>query len=127
MAPEIGEPIHHLPLIPATVLKKHCFHEPPDTRFRSAARLLQALWREDRDLPIGSYDNDDGKCHRLGSCIWEAAEKALTPKIAHIARRETAYREIGEPTDFECSAELARQTRSSVRRSLAVKGFSPLR
>ncbi len=29
-------------------------HQPLDTRFRAAARLLQALWREDRDLPIGS-------------------------------------------------------------------------
>jgi hypothetical protein len=55
MAPEFGKPIHHLPLVPAEVLKKHCVHEPLDTRFRSAAGLLQALWREDRDLPIDSY------------------------------------------------------------------------
>jgi hypothetical protein len=38
MAPEFGKPIHQLPLIPATVLKKHRLHEPLDTRFRSAAR-----------------------------------------------------------------------------------------
>jgi hypothetical protein len=37
MAPEFGKPIHQLPLIPAAVLKKHCVHEPLDTRFRSAA------------------------------------------------------------------------------------------
>ena len=48
MAPEFGKPIHQLPLIPANVLKKHHVHEPLDTRFRSAARLLQALWREGR-------------------------------------------------------------------------------
>ena len=59
MAPEFGKPIHQLPLIPANVLKKHRIHEPLDTRFRSAARLLQALWREDRDLPIGSYVGDE--------------------------------------------------------------------
>ena len=61
MAPEFGKPVHQLPLIPADVLKKHRVHEPLDTRFRSAARLLQALWREDRDLPIGSYVNEGGK------------------------------------------------------------------
>ena len=57
MAPEFGKPIHQLPLIPADVLKKHRVHEPLDTRFRSAARLLQALWREDQDLPIGKISN----------------------------------------------------------------------
>jgi hypothetical protein len=73
MAPEFGKPIHQLPLIPADVLKKHRVHEPLDTRFRSAARLLQALWREDRDLPIGSYVGEDGKRRNLGSRISEAA------------------------------------------------------
>jgi hypothetical protein len=67
MAPEVGKPIHQLPLIPANVLKKHCVHEPLDTRFRSAARLLQALWREDRNLPIGSYVSEHGKRRKLGS------------------------------------------------------------
>ena len=106
MAPEYGKPIHQLPLIPADVVKKHCVHEPLDTRFRSAARLLQALWREDRDLPIGSYVNEDGKRRKLGSRISEAAGRAggnfLTPEIAHTARREAAYREIGARIDFEC-------------------------
>jgi hypothetical protein len=99
MAPELGTSIHQLPLIPADVLKKHRVHEPLDTRFRSAARLLQALWREDRDLPIGSYINEDSKRRKLGSRRSKAAGKEgrnfLTPKIAHIARRETAYREVG--------------------------------
>jgi hypothetical protein len=105
MAPEFGTPIHHLPLIPADVLKKHRVHEPLDTRFRSAARLLQALWREDQDLPIGSYVSEDGKCRKLGSRISEAAGRGggnfLTPEIAHTARRETAYREIGALIDAE--------------------------
>jgi hypothetical protein len=89
MAAEFGKPIHQLPLIPAIVLKKHCVHEPLDPRFRSAARLLQALWREDRNLPIGSYVGEDGKRRKLGSRISEAAGKAggnfLTPEIAHTA------------------------------------------
>ena len=61
MAPEFGKPINQLPLIPADVLKKHSVHEPLDTRFRSAARLLQALWRKDRELAIGRYVSKDGK------------------------------------------------------------------
>jgi hypothetical protein len=105
MAPEFGKPIHHLPLIPADVLKKHRVHEPFDPRFRSAARLLQALWREDRALPIGGYVGEDGKRRKLGSRISEAVGRVggnfLTPEIAHIARRETAYREIGAMIDAE--------------------------
>jgi hypothetical protein len=105
MAPEFGKPIHQLPLIPANVLKKHCVFEPLDPRFRAAARLLQALWREDRALPIGSHVGADGKRRKLGSRIAEAAGKAggnfLTPEIAHTARREAAYREIGALIDAE--------------------------
>ena len=107
MAPEFGKPIHQLPLIPA--LKKHRVHEPLDTRFRSAARLLQAVWREDRDLPIGSCVGEDGKRRKLGSRIAEAAGRGggnfLTPEIAHTARRETAYGEIGALIDAERLAE----------------------
>jgi hypothetical protein len=99
MAPEFGKPIHQLPLIPANVLKKHHVHEPLDPWFRSAARLLQALWREERGLPIGGYIGEDGKRHQLGSRISNAAGAAggnfLTAEIFHIARREVAYREIG--------------------------------
>jgi hypothetical protein len=82
MAPEFGKPVHHLPLIPAGVLKKHRVHEPFDTRFRSAARLLQALWREDRALPIGSYVSEDGKRRKLGSRISEAAGPRCRPPSA---------------------------------------------
>jgi hypothetical protein len=85
MAPEFGKPIHQLPLIPADVLKEHRIHEPLDTRFRSAERLLQALWREDRALPIGSSVSEDGKRRKLGSRISVAAGEAgghLTPEIA---------------------------------------------
>jgi hypothetical protein len=65
--------------------------------------MLQSIWREDRGLPIGSYVNEAGKRRKLGSRISEAAGKAggnfLTPEIAHTARRETAYREIGALID----------------------------
>jgi hypothetical protein len=86
MAPEFGKPIRQLPLIPANVLKKHRVHEPLDTRFRSAARLLQALWREERGLPIGSHLGEDGKRRKLDSRISQAAGRVggnfLTPEIA---------------------------------------------
>jgi hypothetical protein len=115
MAPEFGKPLNQLPLIPADVLKKHRVHEPLDTRFRSAARLLQALWRKDRELPIGNYVGEDGKRRKLGSRISEATGRGggnfLTPEIAHIARREVAYREIGALID---EARLATNLLSSM-------------
>jgi PD-(D/E)XK nuclease superfamily protein len=91
--------------IPANVLKNHHVHEPLDPRFRSAARLLQALWREERGLPIGSHPGEDSRRRKLGSRISQAAGKGggnfLTPEIAHTARREAAYREIGALIDAE--------------------------
>ena len=90
---------------PTALTKKHHCHAPLDGRFRSAACLLQALWRQDRGLPIGSYVGEDGKRHKLGSRINEAAGCAsgnfLTAEIAHTARREAAYREIGALIDQE--------------------------
>jgi len=82
MAPEFGKPIHQLPLIPVNVLKKHHVHEPLDPRFRSAAhRLLQALWREERDLPLGSYVGEDGK-RRISEAAGKAGGNFRTPEIA---------------------------------------------
>ena len=86
MAPEFGKPIHHLPFIPANVLKKHCVHEPLEPRFRSAARLLQALWREERGLPIGSHVNEDGKRRKLGSRI---SQRQARPGVTSSRRRSS--------------------------------------
>lgn len=52
---------NRLPLVPADILKAHKVHESYDSRFKSAARLLQALWREDRGLPIGVHCSPKGK------------------------------------------------------------------
>jgi hypothetical protein len=97
--------IEVLPLVPEVVLKKHHCHEPLDGRFRSAARLLQAIWRKDRGLPIGSYKVEGGDRRKLGSRISNAAGLAggnfLTPEIAYAVRRELAYREIGAMIEEE--------------------------
>jgi len=79
--PEFGKPIHHLPLIPANVLKNITFASrsiPVPVR----RRLLQALWREDRDLPIGSYVNEGGKRRKLGSASRnrQAGEAAISSR-----------------------------------------------
>lgn len=105
MAPEFPRKIHHPPLIPEKVLKQHHVHEPFDTRFRASARLLQAIWREDRELPLGTYVNEAGKRRKLGSRIAPAAGEAganfLNGDIAHVVRREVAYREPGAMIDEE--------------------------
>jgi hypothetical protein len=105
MAPEFGHLFDHLPLIPESVLRKHHVHQPFDTRFRAAARLLQAMWRSDRQLPAGTYSRADGKPQKLGSRITPAAGRAgenfLSPDIAALVHREVCYREIGAMIDEE--------------------------
>nr|WP_199089749.1 hypothetical protein [Bosea sp. ASV33] len=96
MAPDVLEPLPFVPLLPEELLRKHHVHEPMDHRFRSAARLLQSLWREDRELPIGHY-RIDGKRRKLGSRISHVAARAganfMAPAITALVRRELAYRE----------------------------------
>lgn len=89
----------YLPIVPASALRRHKVHEPFDTRFRSAARLQQSLWRADKGLPIGSYTRPNGDTFRLGSMITEKAgergENFLLPEIARLAQREVCYRQPG--------------------------------
>src|ERR1700730_6565663 len=105
MTPKLGQPLIHLPLVPVDVLQRHRVYIPLDTRFRSAARLLQALWREEHKLPIGSYVAEDNERHKLGSRIALKAGNAganfLSEKIAYSARRELAYRERGAMYEAE--------------------------
>jgi len=93
------------PLVPVRVLKAHRVYEPTDSRFRAAARLLQALWREDKGLHIGYHRNANGKRHRLGSRLdTKSAERGanfLSPDIARLALRESVYREIGAMMEQE--------------------------
>jgi hypothetical protein len=88
-----------VPIIPEPLLRRHHCLEVTDTRFQAAARLLQALWREDRDLPIGTHTDPQGRRRKLGSRISKSAGQAganfLSPAIATLVRKELAYREIG--------------------------------
>lgn len=93
----------HLPIVPVEVLKQHHVYEKFDNRFRSCARLLQSLWREDQGLPIGTFTDRAGRKRKIGSLINPAAADAgrnfMSPGIAYVARRETAYQEPGALID----------------------------
>ena len=96
---------NRLPLVPEYILKAHKVNEPSDSRFMAAARLLQALWREEKALPIGVHRNPHGKRRKLGSRLDDESGKQgrnfLTPEIARLAFRESVYREIGAMIDQE--------------------------
>jgi hypothetical protein len=98
-------PLHIVPLVPDEILTRHKVRVSTDTRFRAAARLLQSLWRADRDLPIGSYVDATGKRVRLGSRITDLAGRQganfLTPEIAALVRRECVYRELGAMIEID--------------------------
>jgi hypothetical protein len=76
--------------------------EPSDNRFRSAARLRQALLRQERGWPLGHYRTTGGKRRRLGNYVAPSAAEAaafISPEIATLVRRELAYREDGALVD----------------------------
>jgi hypothetical protein len=87
------------PLVPINLLKAHKVYEPRDSRFAAAARLLQALWREEMGLPIGTHLDANGKRHKMGSRLNARSAVAggnfLSPDIAQLALRESVYCEIG--------------------------------
>ena len=103
---DLGAPPSHLPLIPENARRRHHVFVPADHRFKAAARFLQALWREDRDLPIGTHMDraNPYQVRRLGSRISIAAGRTganfMTPNIAAVAARALAYREPGAAYDI---------------------------
>lgn len=92
-----------LPLVPATLLKAHHCLERHDNRFKACARLLQARWREERGLPIGSFSGRQGRKRRIGSLLSTAAaaegRNFLSPAVAYLARRALTYQEPGALID----------------------------
>ena len=102
MIPYPDKPATQLPIVPSHVLMKHAVFYEFDNRFRACARLMQALWRTRQRLPIGTAMSC-GRKRRLGSMISAAAANEgrnfLTPRIAEIARLETAFQEPGALID----------------------------
>ncbi|KQP07888.1 hypothetical protein ASF28_12380 [Methylobacterium sp. Leaf99] len=99
-------PLPILPIIPDAQRRGHHVFTPADHRFKAAARFLQALWREDHDLPIGHLSTSTtGKRRRLGSRINAAAgdhgANFLHPDIVPVVARALAYRELGAVYDVE--------------------------
>ena len=92
-----------LPLVPEVTLRSHHVQVSSDNRFRSAARLMQALWREDNAIPIGMLPASDRTQYTLGSSIaFDAGlggANFIHPNIAKLVRRELVYREIGAVYD----------------------------
>jgi hypothetical protein len=86
-------------------LKAHKVNEANDSRFKAAARLLQALWREEKGLPIGVYRNSKGRRRKLGSRLDDKSARQgynfLSPAIAKLVFRESVYREIGAMMEQE--------------------------
>ena len=98
-------PLPRVPLIPEATRRRHRVLVPADHRFKAAARFLQALWREDRDLPIGHHSDGKHQPFPLGSRIGATAGRRganfLHPDIAAVAARALAYREPGAAYDVE--------------------------
>ena len=90
------------PIVPPQILDEHSVREESDSRFRAAARLRQALLREERGWPIGHYRTAAGKRRKLGNYVAPIAAEAaafINPEVARLARRELAYREEGAIVD----------------------------
>lgn len=126
MALQRGGLSRSLPIVPPSLLRKHRVFEKYDNRFRACARLLQALWRERQGLPIGAYEDPNGRTRRIGSLIGagvaDAGRNFLSREIAHLARQEITYQERGALIDRK---RLFTNLLSSM--PLAFNLFAPLR
>ncbi|KQP40260.1 hypothetical protein ASF49_20915 [Methylobacterium sp. Leaf104] len=95
-----------VPLIPERQRRQHHVFVSADHRFKAAARFLQALWREDRNLAIGRYpDNTTSRRRRLGSRISMSAggdgANFLHPCIIPVVAQALHYREPGAVYDVD--------------------------
>lgn len=104
-----ADPLTVAPLVPEEVLRRHGCVIASDSRFRSATRLLAALWRESQNLPVGfittSVNASPAKRSKrrkalpIGSHLSTAAARAgatfLDPAIATLARQSLLFRESG--------------------------------
>ena len=101
-----AQPLPRIPLIPQSILKEHGVSCIIDTRFRSAARLLQHLWLRDNAITTGVHvrRGDDGDTvMELGSILDADAARSgrnfLTPAIHAFVRHALILREEGAAMD----------------------------
>lgn len=89
--------------MPERVLKRHGAYCAIDTRFRSAARLLQCLWLKQRGIQIASQNG--GSERAFGSILSRedatAGKNFLSPAIHQLALREFLLREEDAAIDEE--------------------------
>lgn len=92
-----------LPILPAKTLRKFHVYEPADTRFRAAARLRQALWRQQMGWKPGYQRSANSKRRKIGNCVTTTVAQLganfISAEIADLVRREIAYREDGALVD----------------------------
>lgn len=100
MPPISAQPVSWLPLVPPEVLERFHVNERNDSsRLKVCARLLQALYLAQQQIPTGHHRGRNGEQRPLGSRLSPAAAKAgrnfLTKDIARLAHHILAYRELG--------------------------------
>ena len=80
----------------AELLEKHHVQIPRDNAFQQRARLMQALWREERDLPIGEH-----KGRSLGSRLEMPRAKVKRDNYLTDTIREVVGEEVLGPKSAE--------------------------
>lgn len=101
-------PLPRCPLVPDQVLKDHNVFFEIDTRFRKAARLLQALWLKDRSIEPGVHvrgEGADAVIMPLHSNLSAAAAAKglnfLSPETLAFVQHELLMQEDGAAYDVE--------------------------
>lgn len=82
-----------------TLLKKHKCYVKQDTLFSAKGRLLQSKWREENEIPIGTYKSG-GKAVKLGNYIekkfaFQEQSNFLTKKIREVVNSTLLNKEKG--------------------------------
>jgi hypothetical protein len=92
-----------VPYLPEKALRDHKVFEQADDRFRSAVRVRQALLREQKGWEIGLYPPTAETQREIGSYLSKADPNAnfISAEVAHLVRREVAYREDDSLIDQE--------------------------
>lgn len=88
--------------VPDEILREHHVLVSTDNEFQRHARLLQALWREARGLPIGERKPGIPLGSRLPSAFaTETGANLMTPAALLAARREVAAARAGSGQKIE--------------------------